>query len=304
MLPASSARVGVKPPLSCSGPKFSSRVIHADLIAGGRRHGEGHGVGAETADDVVSEAGVEAVDVRQIDAGVAGDDGVLQRGHAGAANAAAQIAEARSVAGDRAALEQRGAALDDDGAGVMRGGVAADRAVGHVQDAAAGDGAAVAVRTGAAGDGDVVQVERRRRGHGDSAAASVAVPVAQVKVLERDGHAGTDIEDAVEIRTVDGGAGAVALNDQVIGDVEIAGECGVFVGTGQRERDRHPGRNGDRVDPSVPPWHCGWVAALVLALMTALRSVQWLMVGAPSRLSCGPSTLMRPPAARWCKERA
>src|SRR5204862_5917255 len=57
--------------------------------------------------------------------------------------------------------------------------------------------------------------------------------------------------------------------------------CGVMV----------PGKRNVIVSAPLPARHCGYGPLSVVALMIALRSVQWLMpASGPARLSCGPST--------------
>jgi len=119
------------------GAEVQQSEADVDLIAGARDDGRIAGARTELADDVVSEAVERTVEVRQIGAGVAGDDAAAQVGRAGVADAAGEVGLAAGVAsdggvGDGGVGDVGGAALDDDRAAVIRGGVAADGAVDDV----------------------------------------------------------------------------------------------------------------------------------------------------------------------------
>ena len=235
-------------------PEVNIGVIHADLIAGVRRDdwvGRPHG--AEVADDVVADAGERPVEVGEIGAEVAGDDGVAKSRRSEVADAAGEVGEAAVVRRDRAVGDVRSARIDQDGTCMVRGMVAADRAVGHVERRAVGqpDRAAVAIAGETVGDRHVVEIERRVV-HQDRAAPAVSGSVGDRQIVQRDldariSVARIDVEDPVERCRVDDRAIGMAGDGERLPDVEVAGQPEVFVCPGESESDRAGKIKHDRV---------------------------------------------------------
>ena len=200
---------------------------------------------SELTDDVVAIAREGAVEIGNVRAAIARNNSVAKAGGPCISDAAGFREVAAAVSDDRAVLDRSRSALDADRAGVECSAVSADRAVGHVERAAGHpDRSPVSVRRVRAGDGDVLEIERSAVDL-DPTAPIVRRTVLDPHVLDGHGCTGMDVEDAIHGRAIDGAADAI--DGDIRGDVQIAGESRVFIRARERKGHRHRRQKNDRV---------------------------------------------------------